>query len=79
MWLYVRAKDGSIQLLAMVLLQDQFTTYADIYHTVERVTLKPKNTNECLHSVYCFNYLINPLAPRSSNPIIGCLVVSDQR
>lgn len=40
MWLYVRAKDGSIQLLAMVLLQDQFTTYADIYHTVERVALK---------------------------------------
>ena len=80
MKLYVRAKDGSIQLLAIVLLQDRFTTYADIYHTVERVAFyKPKNTNECLHSVYCFNYLVNPLAPRSSNPIIGCSVVSDQR
>lgn len=79
--MYVRAKDGSIQLLSVVLLQDQFTWHAaTVNYTVESVSfITPKNTNECLHSVYCFNYLVNSLAPRSSNPIIDCSVVSDQR
>ena len=48
--MYVHAKDGSIQLLSIVLLQDQFTCRKP--HCGKRIVYNPPRTLVVLMSVY---------------------------